>query len=108
VWKRATETLIGEAPFSAGLPTTVLSVPRRRGNDLILTLIHYVPLRKALDIDVIEERMSFAGETLRLPQKAQSARLYHGADLSRNADGSFALPVAKGRLLIEVPGYFAS
>jgi hypothetical protein len=108
VWKRTMESLVGEAPFGSGLPTTVLSVPRRRGNDLILTLLHYVPLRKALDIDVIEERMSFAGETLRLPQSALTARLFHGAELPRNTDGSFDLPVAKGRLLIEVPGYFAN
>ncbi len=30
-WKLATARLIGPPPFGAGLPTTVLSVPRRRG-----------------------------------------------------------------------------
>jgi hypothetical protein len=74
---------------------------------LLLTLLHYVPLRKALDIDVIEERMSFAGESLNLPAKAKTVRLFEtGEELPKNSDGSFTLPIAKGRLLLEVAGYF--
>jgi hypothetical protein len=107
VWKKCMERLVGAAPFGAGLPTTVLSVPRRRGEDLLITLLHYIPLRKALDIDVIEERMSFGGETLSLPEAATTARLFGGEELSRQSDGGFDLPISKGRLLIEVPGFFA-
>jgi hypothetical protein len=98
--------LIGPAPFGEGLPTTVLSVPRRRGKDLLLTLLHYIPTRKALDIDMIEERSSFGGELLRLPKKVKVARLFQGEELPRDESGAFLLPLAKGRLLIEVPGYF--
>jgi len=103
------ERLIGAAPFGAGLPTTVLSVPRRRGANLILTLLHYIPLRKALDIDVIEERMNFAGLELHLPAAAKFVRIYkENAPLNMKKSGAFELPVSPGRLLLEVPGFFSS
>jgi len=106
-WKTAMHNLAGPAPFGDGLPSTVLSVPRRRGMDLILTLLHYIPTRKAIASDMIEERTSFAGESLRLPKKATRIIDFEtGQALPRSADGSFALPVKKGRLLLEVPGFF--
>jgi len=109
VWKLAMERLAGPAEFGAGLPTTVLSVPRRRGADLLLTLLHYVPVRKALDIDVIEERMSFGGLTLRLPKEAKEARVFGtGTMLAPQDEGVFLLPTAQGRLLIEMPGFFTA
>ena len=77
-WHLAMNMLIGAPPYGDGLPKTVLSVPRRRGDDLILTLLHYIPTRKAREIDLIEERSSFAGETLRLPARATTARLFDG------------------------------
>jgi hypothetical protein len=109
-WRAAMELLIGPPPFGAGLPTTMLIYPRRCNDDLRLTLLHYVPVRKAIDIDVVEERMGFAGETLRLPVGAESVRVFGtGESLARSAvDGSFALPAAKGRLLLQVPGFFAA
>lgn len=107
-WRRVVERLVGPAPFGHGLPTTVACVPRRRGADLILTLLHYVPLRKSLELDVLEERMSFAGETLRLPPTAREVRVFGTSEtLPRTGEGEFALPSAKGRLLLEVPGFFA-
>jgi len=105
VWRQAMRDLIGLAPFGEGLPGTVQIYPRRRGEDLLLTLLHYVPVRKALDIDIIEERSSFAGEILRLAGHAGRARIFGGEWLPE-AEGGFVLPAAKGRLLIEAPGYF--
>ena len=107
-WRQAMIELIGKPPFGDGLPRGVNSLPRRRGHDLILTLLHYVPVRKALEIDVIEEPSSFAGEQLRLPERAKEVRLFGGPALERTADGRFLLPAAKGRLLIEVPGFFSA
>ena len=107
-WHLAMNALIGKPPYGDGLPKTILSVPRRRGDDLILTLLHYIPTRKTQEVDLIEEASSFAGERLRLPERAGSARLFEGPALERAADGTFLLPVAKGRLLIEVPGFFAN
>jgi hypothetical protein len=106
-WRVAVRRLIGAAPFGDGLPSTVQVYPRRRGRDLILTLLHYIPVRKALDIDMIEERSSFAGELLRLPAAARTARLFPtGEELARDPSGAFVLPPSKGRLLVEVPGYW--
>jgi hypothetical protein len=107
VWKRAMARLIGDAPYGGGLPTTVLCVPRRRGDYLILTLLHYIPLRKALDIDVIEERMSFAGQILRLPPAAKQVRVFgSGVELKQADRGGFVLPPVAGRLLLEIPNFF--
>jgi len=106
-WLLAMKHLIGEAPFGAGLPTTVTCSPRRRNKDLILTLLHYVPVRKSLDIDVCEERMSFAGEALSCPKQVSAVYVYEtGESLQRNVSGAFLLPMVKGRLLLEIPNYF--
>lgn len=106
-WRSAMTRLIGAPPFAAGLPTTVLSVPRRRGTDLLLTLLHYVPVRKAVTLDLLEERMSFAGERLQLPPPAERVRVFGtNEELRRESDGSFLLPATKGRLLLEVSGFF--
>ena len=106
-WRQAMISLLRPPPFGDGLPKAVNSFPRRRGDDLILTLLHYIPARKALEMDVIEEPSSFAGERLRLPERAKMARLFNGPALERAEDDRFLLPVVKGRLLIEVPGFFA-
>jgi hypothetical protein len=106
VWKRVVVELIGEPPFGAGLPGTILVYPRRRAADLLLTLLHYIPVRKALDIDIIEERSTFAGEKLRLAGNTAAAIQFGSGELTRDADGAFLLPAVKGRLLIVVPDYF--
>lgn len=107
VWAEAMRRLVGPAPFGAGLSTNILVVPRKRGGDLLLTLLHYVPVRKSLTIDVIEERGAFAGERLRLPPAARVVRVAGGgAALPRAEDGAFLLPDVRGRLLLEVPGFF--
>ncbi len=107
LWKTAMQRLVGDPPIGHGLPTTVLCVPRKRGKDLIVSLLHYIPLRKSLEIDIIEERMNFAGLTLRLPDTAKSVKVFGtGEALARNPDGAFALPVSPGRLLLEIPGFF--
>ena len=105
-WRAAMESLIGPAPFGAGLPTTILICPRRRGRDLILTLLHYIPTRKAIGQDMIEERSSFAGEILRLPARAGAVRVFGTNEELPRTDSGFVLPLAKGRLLLEVPDYF--
>jgi hypothetical protein len=72
-----------------------------------VTLLHYIPLRKALDIDVIEERMSFAGQILRLPRAARNVRIFDsGEELTPAAKGGFVLPASAGRLLLEAPDFF--
>jgi hypothetical protein len=106
-WRLALRRLIGPAPFGEGLASTIQIHPRRRGDDLLLTLLHYIPVRKALNIDMIEERSVFAGQTLRLPPRASTVRVFGtGETLPRTADRGFALPLSPGRLLLEVPGYF--
>lgn len=105
-WREAMHRLIGSAPFGEGLPTTVMIYPRRRGNTLLLTLLHYIPIRKAMDIDIIEERHSFAGEVLKLRTKKGTPRVFGGSALVKSEEGGYVLPSVKGRLLIEVEGYF--
>lgn len=107
-WRAAIDRLIGPPPYGDGLPTTILSAPRRHGDDLRLTLLHYIPTRKALEIDMIEERSSFAGEKLRLPDSVESVRIFGAKEtLRRDENGDFLLPTVKGRLLLEAKGAFA-
>lgn len=93
---------------SEELDPQILTYPRRRGNDLIISLLHYVPMRKALAIDVIERPLSFSGQLLKLKKSPAQAKVFAGAALSGSGEEGFNLPAeAKGRLLIEVPDYFA-
>ena len=102
-WRKAVEMLIGPPPVGDGLPTTILCYPRRAGDDLRITLLHYIPIRKSLDIDVIEERSSFAGESLRISGEGATVRIFDSkVSLARDADGGYLLPMAKGRLMLEV------
>jgi len=107
-WLAAMNRLIGPSEFGEGLPTSIFVCPRRRGNDLILTLLHYIPVRTAIEIDVIDEPMTFAGERLKLPPSVKSVEVFGaGEPLTRDVDGSLLLPDAKGRLLLEARGYFS-
>ena len=108
VFERVLSTLVGPPRVGKGLGRTILSLPRRRGNDLIVTLLHYVPVRKALEVDVIEEAASFAGEVLRFREISTevSPRFYGGEALELIDTGAYALPPVRGRILIECNGYF--
>jgi hypothetical protein len=107
VWKKVMARFVGPPTFGDGLPTTVQVYPMRKGRDLLLTLLHYIPIRKAMDIDVIEERSSYAGEVLKIGGKAGKVLCFEsGESLEPIGGGAFALPARKGRLLLRVPGYF--
>jgi hypothetical protein len=107
-WWRVIERLIGPPAIGAGLSSNILLVPRRRGDDLLLTLLHYVPVRKALDIDVIDAPSTFAGEVLRFREAVSRVRVVDSSsDLDAVEERGFALPARRGRLLLEVPGYFS-
>ena len=104
VVERVLERLIGPPLIGKGLARTILSLPRRRGDDLIVTLLHYVPLRKAIEKDVLEEPMSFAGQRLNV-KNAHTFRQFGGDTLSGGEEG-YDLPHMSGRLLLESPDYF--
>lgn len=107
VLERVVTELIGAPRVGEGLPRGVLVVPRKRDDDLIVTLLNYQPVRKALEIDVIEEASSFAGEILKIRDLPEGYKptLFDGEPLEPAAAG-FELPPTKGRLLVEVPRYF--
>jgi hypothetical protein len=105
-WRLALQRLIGPAPFGHGLASTIQIYPRRRGGDLLLTLLHYIPIRKALNIDMIEERSSFAAEILRLPKEVNSVQVFGtGEKLVQESDGGWRLPAtSRGRILLVASG----
>jgi len=107
IFGRALQRL-GASPLAgAGLDPHILVYPRRKDDDLHLTLLNYIPARKALAIDVIERPLSFSGQSLDLSTKTVQVEVWKGDSLSRNTDGTFALPSqAKGRLLLRIPGFF--
>jgi hypothetical protein len=107
VWHRILRDITGGPAFGDGLPATVQIYPRRRRGDLLLTLLHYIPVRKAIEIDVIGEPSGFAGEILRLKRPASKVRVFGSKEeLPAAPGGGFVLPPVKGRLLLEIPGYF--
>ena len=108
-WQAVMTRLVGPPSIGAGLPGSVLVVPRRWNDNLRLTLLRYVPVRRSVDVDVIDERGSFAGETLRLPEQVKHVVDFEDGEALRiPGGGCFALPPKHGRLLLEVPGYFAN
>lgn len=104
---RALEAL-GAAPLiGPGLPAHVLVLPRRKGSDLILTLLNYLPTRKSHDIDVIEDALSFAGMKLNLSEASRvEAVLPEDARLTSTDGGEWILPDVRGRLILRAAGYF--
>jgi hypothetical protein len=96
-----------QAPFVSGIAPHIHAYPRRKDDDLHLTLVNYIPARKALAIDVIEEALSFAGQTIRFDRPVETVEVFGAAPLVAGDDGAFALPAeACGRLLLKVPGFF--
>ena len=108
VVERLLHDQIGQPRVGAGLSRHILSYPRRRGNDLLVTLLHYLPVRKAVEGDVIEERLSFAGERLAIHglQPDATVRVFGGNALTGTPAAGYELPPVRGRLLVEVPDYF--
>jgi len=99
--------LIGKAPYGETLSPRVLCVPRRKGNDLLVTLLNYTPVRKALDIDVIEQPNTFADEYFSLAGSKHTVNCVSNGDaLYPDASGNYKLPEIKGRILLEVKAYF--
>lgn len=109
VWQRSIHDLIGRPPFGDGLRPSILVYPRRKGSDLLLTLLHYIPVRKAMDIDIIDERQTFAGQILRISALASEVIVHPtGASLEKCDEGWLLPPDSQGRLLLRVPEFFRS
>lgn len=108
--KAAFESLIG-APIIGGLKDTVESYMLRSDDDLLLSLLHYIPYRKSISCDIIEERQSFAGQTLSFKAAIDDVFICGEAGevaLAKNDNGAFELPTEEGRLLLRVPNFFHS
>jgi hypothetical protein len=106
-FRAAVEHLIGPPRFGHGLKSTVRIYPMRVENDLHLTLLHYLPERRALQADIISERLGFGGQILRLPSFVKTVEVWpSGEKLDRVFPDGFALPVCEGRLLVRIPVFF--
>jgi hypothetical protein len=101
VLERVMHNLIGPPVIGHGLAKSIICVPRAKNSKRIVTLLHYIPQRKAMDGDVLEEASSFAGELLRITG-ATRAKIFEGPELETLEPGVFALPASRGRLMIEV------
>lgn len=105
-WRAALERLLGPPLLDTRLPASIETYPARRGNDLLLTLLRYLPVRKAMEIDIIDEALPFNGEQLRFSRPPGSLLCYpDGKALSPDTEGAFPL-AGRGRLLLKAPGFF--
>ncbi|MEM1210936.1 MAG: alpha-amylase family protein [Planctomycetota bacterium] len=101
-------TKLGVTPIVGdGLDLHVHVYARRHGDDLRLTLLNYLPARKCFAIDVIDDALAFAGQTLRFDRPVDTVRVWGGDALAQAEGDGFTLPAhARGRLLLEVPGFY--
>lgn len=107
IFARTLEKLGVHPTLKAGLPQHVLALPRQKGNDLILTLLNYLPTRKSHDIDVIEDALSFAGMKVQFHKSVSAVEsLLPEAKKLDAQSGSFILPDVSGRLILRVAEYF--
>jgi hypothetical protein len=103
IWGSVMERMIGRPLIGAGLPVSVPVYPRQKGNETLVTVLHYIPVRKALDIDVIEERQGFGGHVLKLEHPAESVIDWEsGNGLEKVSSTEWRLPEKTGRLLLSI------
>lgn len=103
IWQVVMERLIGKPAIGAGLPVSVSVYPMQKGSETLVTLLHYIPVRKALEIDVIEDRQGFAGMVLKLEQPASSVKDWQtGEALESISPTEWRLPTKAGRLLLQI------
>ncbi|MCC5848573.1 MAG: beta-galactosidase [Verrucomicrobia bacterium] len=102
----AMDSLIGPPATGRGLKSTVRMYPLRRGNDLHLTLLHYLPERKADGADIVAERLGFGGQILRLPPHIRKVIFEPTGEAVTPDNGRLPLPCEEGRLLIRLPNFF--
>ncbi len=108
IWCVALERLLGPPLIDPRLPASIETYPARRGDDLLLTLLRYLPVRKAMEIDIIDEALPFDGEELSFNRPLETLVRYpDDQPMTSNAAGAFAL-TGRGRLLLTAPGYFAT
>jgi hypothetical protein len=106
VFQKSIERLIGKAQYGYGISRQKLSVPRRKGIDLIITLLNYLPVRKALDIDVIEKSSTFSGERIYIKGGVKPVLcLNDNCTLMYNSDGSYILPALSGRIILTLTDF---
>ena len=80
VLERVLTRLVGPPLVGAGLAQERFSaLPRRRGDDLILTLLHYVPLRKAIERRRARGSHELRGRTAQVCRKVDRSRPYCSA-----------------------------
>jgi hypothetical protein len=100
------DPLIGP-PRISGPAATVESSLRRKGDDLLITLLHYLPVRKAVDCEVIESRLAFDRQLLRIDRAVDALEVFpDGTKLAKDSGGSYTLPPADGRILLCAKNYF--
>lgn len=104
----AMQRLIGKPTTGWGVKSTVRICPLRKEKDLHLTLLHYIPERKADGADIISERLGFAGMHLSLPEGITSVIQEPEGVHHPVINGRFALPAVDGRLLLRIPAFFST
>ena len=104
---KAIQLQIGRPAVGDKLPPSMRVFTRRRGRDLLVIILHYLPLHEVDRSDTAAVSLSLAGHALRVLKKTRGARLFpSGAALKRGRGGAYALPGVSGRALIEIPEYF--
>lgn len=105
-WVACLERLLGKSWIDPTLPPSIEVYPRRKGNDLLLTLLRYLPVKKSMEIDILDEALPFDGEEITFTKTMDSLFTHEGRPLQKTGDSTFAL-TGRGRLLLTAPGFFS-
>jgi hypothetical protein len=107
IWCECLHKLLGAPLLDVDLPPSIEAMPMRKGDDLHLTLLRYLPARKALEIDIIDESLPFDGEFLSFSRPLKKlTRFPEGRELEHVVGKGYRLG-GYGRLLLQASGYFS-
>jgi hypothetical protein len=111
ILQKAIEKLIGPPMFGYELPMSVFQSVLRRGKDAVVSLLHYIPVRKCTSIDIIDQRHPLTGLTWKIvsEKKPQIEVFGSGEELPVEKVEDVwetTLPQAQGRLLLTVKNIF--
>jgi hypothetical protein len=105
--QKAVEKMIGRPSFGYELPMSVFQSVLKRGKDAVVSLLHYIPVRKCTSIDVIDERHPLTDLVWKIisDKKPEIEIFDSGEKLPvENVNGVWqaTLPKSAGRLLLTV------
>lgn len=105
-FKEILDNLIGKPLYGYGLSPNVFKSALRVGNDLIITLLYYIPTRQAIEQDIIEQSQNLYGEELQLKGYAGVLNSVLDDVNLKSVHNKYTIHNAKGRVILKAANFF--